>query len=389
MADGTIGSSSFDGAQRVLDLARNDRAAATAVLGELEIGAQVALVCSTPVSRRSEMLALLPQPESVIPLLPENELCFTVKAIGISDAVWVLDYATTEQVVACIDLDIWRATLPDRETLDQWLDTLSQTDETRFVEFVRGLDPELIVMYLRHRVYCIQKPDDDNDWEDPDGGQTVDGCFYLVPIRADDDIAPIVKMLKSLFVADYWTYFRMMQGIIHELESENEEWALRWRTGRLEDLGFPPWDRAMRIYNYIKPEQRAQIDENTDAFEISTWNSPVWLPSLPAAHDHEYLLFRTLALLDERQRTAALYAFVALANKIAVADRMELSDADSTPRAIDKAARFASLGLSHICDSTKRDPVDVIGKVTLERLFSVGANLDPEGSKPGPFPTDP
>lgn len=385
MADGSIGSSIDDTSRRVFDLAINDRAAATALLGTLELDSQVALVCSTPLSRRSELLLLLPRPEDVVPLMPETELCFTVKAIGISDAGWLLDCSTTEQIVACIDLDIWKGTLPDHNVLDLWLDALAHGNDERFLHSVLGLDPEIVVMYLRHRVHCIQKPDDDDDWEDPDGGQTIDGQFYLIPIRVDDDIAPIIIMLKSLFVADYWAYFRMMLGIIHELDSANEEWALRWRTGRLEDLGFPPWDQAMQIYNYIRPDKRTLISDDVDTMDVNAWDIPIWLPSLPATHDHEHLLFRTLAQLGERQRRAALFAFVALANKIAVADRMELSNADFIPRAIDKAAKFASAGLAHICEKSERDPVDVIAKVVLERLFSVGANLDPEASKPGPF----
>ena len=41
---------------------------------------------------------------------------------------------------------------------------------------------------------------------------------------------------------------------------------------------------------------------------------------------------------------------MALANKIAVADRLPLSDAESTPRAIAKAARFASAGLAYLAE---------------------------------------
>jgi hypothetical protein len=389
MADGNTGislsESPGDGFKRVFEMARRDRAAATALLEKLELDAQVALVCSTPPTQRSEMLSLLPRPEDVIPLMPETELCFTVKAIGIGDAAWLLDYSTIEQVVACVDLDIWKGTLPDRDALDSWLDALAHGDDDHFLRSVLGLDPEIVVMYLKHRIHCIQKPEDDNDWEDPDGGQTIDGQFYLIPIRKDDDIAAIIVMLKSLFVSDYWTYFRMMLGVIHELDSANEEWALRWRTGRLEDLGFPPWDRAMQIYNFIRPEERAEIAAEVDPLDETAWDLPIWIPRIPTTIDHEYLLFRTLARLDERQRRAALFAFVALANKIAVADRLDLSDTESTPLAIDKAAKFASAGLQHICEKTEREPIDVIANVMVERLFSVGANLDPEASKPGPF----
>jgi hypothetical protein len=368
--------------QRILALARTGSTAATAAIRGMSLEQQVALVCDTPLARRSEMLALLPEPEDVIPLMPEAELCFTVKAIGIEDSSWLLEHATPEQIVACVDLDAWRGTLPDYDALDLWLDVLSIGDEVSFIRSVRALDPEVVVLFLKHRIQCHQKPDDDEGWQPPEGGQTVDGQFYYVAIRENDDVAAITSMLRSLFTIDYWVYFRMMQGIIHEPQIENEEWALRWRSGRLEDLGFPPWDRALLIYRFIRPEDRALISEQTDALDVGEWHLPIWMPSLPASADHQHLLFRTVARLSEEERRSALYGFIALANKVAVADRMELGDAESTPRAIDKAAAFASDGLEHIARERNLDPTDVMRRATIEHLFRVGANLNPDRARP-------
>jgi hypothetical protein len=281
-----------------------------------------------------------------------------------------------------VDLDGWRGTAPDRAAIDSWLDTLAMTTDAAFLRSIRALDPELVVLFLKHRVQCFQKPDDDEGWQPPEGGLTVEGQFYFVAVREGDDLEALVAMLRALFVADYWVYFRMMQGVIHELDIVNEEWALRWRTGRLEDLGFPPWDRAMDIYHFIRREDRTAIPEETTSLDVGEWHLPVWMPSLPASTDHQHLLFRTLVQLDEFERRSALYAFVALANKIAVADRMELSDAESTPIAIDKAADFASAGLEFLSTELGLDAADVLRRVPLQRLFSVGANLEPERAYP-------
>jgi hypothetical protein len=364
--------------QRILDLASKERAAATQAIRGMTLDQQVALVCDTPLSRRAAILELLPAPEAVIPLIPEAELCFTVKMIGIEDAAWLIEHATPEQVVACVDLDGWRGTAADRAAIDRWLDTLAMTTDGAFLRSIRALDPELVVLFLKHRIRCFQKPDDDEGWQPPEGGLTVEGQFYFVAVREGDDLESLVAMLRALFVADYWVYFRMMQGIIHELDIVNEEWALRWRTGRLEDLGFPPWDRAMDIYRFIRREDRTAIPEEATSLDVGEWHLPVWMPSLPASADHQHLLFRTLAQLDEFERRSALYAFIALANKVAVADRMELSDAESTPIAIDKAADFASVGLEFLSTELGLDAVDVLRRVPLQRLFSVGANLEPE-----------
>jgi hypothetical protein len=367
---------------RILDLARKERAAAAQAIQGMALDQQVALVCDTPLSRRAAILELLPVPEAVIPLIPEAELCFTAKAIGIEDSAWLLEHATPEQVVACVDLDGWRGTAADRAAVDRWLDTLVMTTDAAFMRSIRALDPELVVLYLKHRIQCFQKPDDDEAWQPPEGSLTVEGQFYFVAVREGDDLEALVAMLRGLFAADYWVYFRMMQGVVHELDIVNEEWALRWRTGRLEDLGFPPWDRAMEIYHFIRREDRTAIPEEATSLDVREWHLPVWMPSLPASTDHELLLFRTLARLDESERRSALYAFIALANKIAVADRMELSDAESTPIAIDKAADFSSVGLEFLSTELGIDATDVLRRVPLQRLFSVGANLQPERARP-------
>jgi len=89
-----------------------------------------------------------------------------------------------------------------------------------------------------------------------------------------------------------------------------------------------------------------------------------------------------IAKLGEEERRACFYALIGVANKVAVADGMPLSDATSTPRAIDKAAEFISAGLVHVAGENGLDDTEVLRRVSLERLFSVGANLDPERARP-------
>ena len=346
----------------------------------MPLDAQVALVCNAPLSRRSEILDLLPQPEAVIPRIPEAELCFIVKAIGLADSPWILEHATPAQISACIDLDAWSGPLPDRRALDAWIDALAETKDEAFLRGAHALDPEMLVLYLRGRIDVSLKPNDD-DWQPPEGGQTVEGQFYYSAHTTDDDLAAVTRLLRLLFEHDYWTYFRMMQGAIWELDSANEEWALRWRNGRLEDLGFPPWEEAMAIYATLRSSQLAAIAEDARPLDLREWHLPVWIPQLPAASESGPLVFRTIAQLADHERRASLYAFIATANEVAVADRMPLGDAESTPRAIEKAAHWISAGLAYVASENGIEPVEVLRSVPVQRLFQVGANLNPEQAR--------
>jgi hypothetical protein len=368
-------------ARRILQLAQSNKQAASEELAALTLEEQAAMVCEAPLAVRAYLLDLTPMPEQVIPLLPEAELCFSVKAVGLADASWILEHATPRQIVASIDLDTWRGVERDIQSMDQWLAAFAEAGEETLVRTAQSLDPELIVLYLRDHVDVMIDPKDE-EWQAPEGAQTLDGQFYFLATRPDDDLAPLMGLLYALFRNDYWLYFRMLQGVIWELQPELEEWSLRWRTGRMQDLGFPSWDEAMRIYGFIRPERRADVDRENDALDISEWALPVSMSALPASAESQHSVFRAVSELDDSERHAFFYAFVGTANRIAVADGMPLGEPETLPAAIEKAAIVVSQGLDHVATENSLSAADTLRCVSLERLYRVGASLFPEHLPP-------
>lgn len=362
-------------ARRILQLARRDRSAARAAMRSLSLDEQVALVCDAPMARRAELLDLAPEPEELIPALPPAELVFVAKAIGVGDAGWLLAHASPEQIRTCFDLDAWHGDTPDRTRQAEWLRSLAEAGNDALLRATHAMDLELLVLQLQARATVILKPNDD-DWSPPSGSITLDGQFYLLPTTTSDDVAELMAILDVLFKHDYWLYFRLLQGAIWESASDAEEWALRWRAGRLQDLGFPPADEAKRIYAWIRRERLADLPEATNDPEVGEWPLPVWLPSLPVIGDEAHVLFRALALLPEPERRPRLYAFLALANRVAVADDLALGDAETLPAALEKAASLASRGLVFLAREHGIEPADALRRATVERLFRVGFQLE-------------
>lgn len=362
-------------ARRLLDLARSNRAAARAFLEGLSLDEQVSLVCELPVEARSRLLEVLPRPEDVIPALPPAELCFTAKAVGLADAGWILEHATEEQLQACLDLDAWQDQAPDPNVLARWFDAFADAGDETLIRSARSMDPELLYLFLRSRIHSDLKPNDDG-WQPPEGAKTLEGQFFFQAHGEGDDLETVTQLLQRLFESDYWLYFRMMQALTWEDAAENEEFARRWRSGRLEDLGFPTWEEAMAVYGHLDAEQRTRLPEAAAVLSTEGFHLPVYPPKLPLAIDAAHLLFRAAAALDERERHAFFFAFVALANRVAVADRLPLGDAESIPFAIEKAARVASAGLDLLVRHHGEDAVTLLRRVPVDRLFRVGASLD-------------
>jgi Family of unknown function (DUF6178) len=363
------------GARRIVELAKRDRDAARAALGALSIDEQVALICECPVARRAELLDLVSAPEQVIPRLPAAELCFVAKAVGLSDAGWLLEHASEEQIATALDLDAWAALTPDRGRLQAWLVALADAGDETLLRAVHGIDFELLVLLLRERVSVFLGGRDEAA-DAPTGSLSIDGQFHLLPLRPDDDLEDLLALLSLLFQQDYWFYHRLLQALSNELETETEELALRWRGGRLQDLGFPALEDSKRIYSYVRKEQLAKLPSEVRTLEVGEWPLPVWMPSLPVASEAEHLLFRAMAALGDETRRPLLFAFLALANRVAVADEMPLGDAETLPVAMEKAARLASLGLAFLSRENGLDPAALLGRVTIERMFVIGANLE-------------
>ena len=366
-------------ARRIFELARSDRAAAREALAKLTPDAQAALLLETPLAHRVALLDLVAEPERVVPALPPADLCLMARAIGLEEAGWLLACATAEQLQASVDLDAWDGYLPDRRRFGEWMSAFIAAGEETILRAVRTVDFEMWVLQLRERAFVTVKTSED-DWEPPGGGLTIDGVFWFVPRAETDDLSDLIQLLQTLFSNEYWVYFRLAQGGVWEgSDMESEEWAHRWRRGRLQDLGFPDLEDASRIYSFLREERRSDLPSVPPPARDEFDTTPaISAPPLPTVHDSEHALFRAMAGLDEAERAPVRSAFLALANRVAMADELPLGEPETLELALEKAARVSSRGLLHLAREHGMEGAALLRRVPVERLFRVGHNLEPE-----------
>ena len=321
-------------------------------------------------AQRVEFLELAERVDEIVPLLPEAEFTATVRGAGIEESGWLVEFASPEQRVAAVDLDCWQDFRFSPSRLFEWMDALIEAGPETLAASFGELDPEVWVLAMKEM----------GDFsvlglgENPDGqGASLDGVVFYDARTAEseDRIAEILTAALHHAPSHYW---RLVYGAIFESRAESEEYASRWHRNRLGDLGFPDRERAMRAYEPLAVDPTPVAEEvQAGADELSLVASrPVPEPLRGS------LVGRALAQLTPELGERVMGEIFAVANTIAIADRLPLSDADTAPRSFRKALRGIERGLAELALARSQPPGVVLGATPALDLFRTGATLDPE-----------
>ena len=352
-------------APELLRLARTDREAARTKLQELDVATQAALCQALRPEVRSEFLMLLDDPEKVVPHLPEAEICLTIRASGMSEAAWLLEIATPDQLRACFDLDCWQTYELDRERVRDWIEALIEAGRPALVRAVRETDLELWVLALWSMADVMVLGKEESP---PEGWFTLDGVAYF-GVHEGVEFAHAHELLGALFEYAQGYYWMLVYGVLFESPADCEEWALRWRAGRLNDLGFPDREQAMQAYRPLRTKDLRDWE----------WVEPdgALVPSMELPERLRGTLLGQALLELPAPRAADLMGYIlAVVNTLAVADELPLSDAETIPRSLDKAVRGIEAGLREAVRVQGRPPGEVLDATRPLDLFRIGATLN-------------
>ncbi len=359
----------------LLRLARSNRDAARAAFARLSPEAQADACLELRPELRVEFLMACESPEEVVPLLGDAQVAVTARATGMEEASWLVELASPDQLRACFDLDCWDYPRFELERGAEWLDALVEAGPEALARGIESVDPEVWVLLFRSltEAAVLGKEDDR-----PEGWLTIDGSVYF-GVRDGANPALVQQTAMALFDRAPELYWRLVLSLIHESSSDCEEWALRWREGRLADLGFPSYPQAMRAYRPLRPEQ-----------------APIWQHSTPTAalvpverlprQLQGSLLGESLAKLPGGRAADVLGYVLGVANSIAVADRLRLSDHDAIPGALEKTVRGIDRGLRELATLRALAPHEVLDSTAPLDLFRIGQTLDPVLRRPPPPP---
>ena len=323
--------------------------------------------------RRLDVILDHPRPAALVRALPADDLYFTIRDIGLADAAPLVQLAGASQFRAFLDLACWEGEVVDPRRALPWLRAArsgaldSPRASARWKAKLARLDPEMVILVLRDALRVHELDDEgevlgEEPAEDNRVMRTPEGRFLLEFVVEGAEYQAVRGVVDDLYAEDPFQATRLLSAIRAELPSELAETALRWRAGRLADLGYP--DRQEALAWFTRPPSGALA-------------SPAGTPSRPPGFWLERLgqgslLASGAAALGQDERDHLELELVAAANAVMVADAVDAGDAAAAREAVEVARSLVELGLEAEAGRDAERAGEVLARTAVKALFQRG-----------------
>ncbi len=239
--------------------------------------------------------------------------------------------------------------------------------EPRVHELLKHLDFELLQLLLsREIVVGGGIGDQDNDEERlADYDHTFDGVF-MVTFKKPQHSQLIGSFLSMLIKLDNPLYTALMEGVKGDVDLEMEEQCQRFRTGRLQDLGFPPLDEALSIYARVHPDH-FQLEGGKELVPAGEGGH-----FLPVAADEGTLFARALNRADSEIVYQELNYLV---NSALVAEGEAFHEPESMLAVMHRVCGYLNIALEKVAAGDEEVAARILVEEELKRLFQLGYSI--------------
>ena len=334
----------------------------------------------SPAEVRQRVQALLAAPDTsaAVQALPPVEYAVLLKEAPESRAA-LLAMAHPEQNRTVLDLDCWHKQDLRSTRVLAWLDDLRESGLESFLDTLAILDSELLVTaFSQHVQVHAVLPIEEEDEPKPYHEILSNELYRLEFIDPDSPWNErIQRLLAFLRQADLDSYHGLMQGVMWGLESELEEWAYRWKSGRLQDEGFPDYYDALEAYRIVDSVPRLAPEAleapGRPANAETSGIIPGYAWSMTPANS---LLGRALSgrfSVDTLDRLC--WEMVGLCNRELVVDQVDFADSAAIKASLRRVHAYVNLGLDYLCGRHAQPPESLLGAYSLHAICQTGITL--------------
>ena len=347
-------------------------------LPALSVAEQAARLVQLDATDRQAFLLSAKNGVAIVRALSSETLLYTLKEIGLHDAVGLLAMASPEQVRDLLDLDCWRKDSLDDGRLTNWLMLLDEGGSSKLAEWVLHADIELLVLLIQRHFEVVRKVDVE---EEPDFDESKYFTFdeqYLLRFRGESE--PILYLLlEQLRTLDYRRYLHALENSLFELESGLEEQAFRWRAARLEDRGYPRYEEAQALFRFLPPDSipLQPYQRPSDTLHLAAGDDAITPPDHALALLAEPTSFfsQTLASLPRRTIAQIGQELAYLTNNIVTAEARDTGEVSEIRRCVSMAHDYVNIGLAYGAREDETVARDLLQTTQIRPFFQTGWGL--------------
>jgi hypothetical protein len=357
---------------------RNDALPVIERFDSLPLARRLEIFKELSAEAREELVRLVTNPGEMIRRIAAEEMYLTIKELGEQNAPALISLTTGKQLLYVLDIELWKRDMFNAEAAARWLETLAGLGEEKILQFVQVADPELVLSAIRPFVkVSLRDPDQDLlEQQDSLPQFTLDDMFFvefLVPHLEET----LRSILDLVFRWNSHFYFGLMEHLSSGASLEDEEMALKWRKARLADKGFPEFDEALQIYNYLRRESLS----GPTAEPLEEFVGPAGEPRSTLAYPLKVVqsesLFKQclneLTSPGERDRVAQQLAHTA--NKVIIADGRDPGSREDLYGSLRKVGGYINIALEDLCGADVEEATAIVRANHMEFLFRRGFSL--------------
>ncbi len=327
------------------------------------------------------------QPAALVHSFPEQDFYLLVNEIGPQDSLPLLSLATNKQWEHIVDLETWQNDRIDINSVTRWMNLLMEADSQRFISWILKDQLEFMEFYLFNNLEVRIREHDQDPTEFGDDFFTLDDIYYLrfVDFPTDSESEKLLdeqrrklltQIVQRLASTDHHIYQSVFMEAAHVIPAETEEDCYRWRTMRLAEKGFLPFDEAIGIYQPIKPgELEAKHKKFIPQASQQMSTLPVPVSPLRELKQDNYFT-RALQKIEAPNIVHLLQTeFAHLCNQVVVADRRIIGERDALQAIVKKASGYISIGLERMLKDQKDDTARAAAlliQYSLQDIFRTG-----------------
>jgi hypothetical protein len=336
----------------------------------------VRLLAGLPAKDAYDLLFESPEPEKVVALIPAETLYLLLHEIGASDALALLEFASTEQVQSFFDIDCWdrdRLSMPKTRT---WMLLLNEIDDESFIRHVREMDLAMLVCFFRQHLdlYKIENIDDEIT-QDGGGFLTPDGRHLIIYTCGDKHAQLINALLMRTYILDFNFFMLLIEAIYWETTSEVEETAYQERVNRLEYRGFPDFYAALEILATVDVAHFAPPRKLAPPPIAEAPGAPLSGSTYLTRFEHAASLLRRLLAENFLGCDDIAVEIMRLANMAIVADQTSFVEIERVRRLVARTDGFLNIGLQYLAGDELAAGRETLLNVRAIDLHKIGRSL--------------